>query len=201
MIDFLIDFRLVSGGVVEGDFLQPEPRFSALSQPQQGKGNRSTLPVAHQPENLGLQVPGSPRGDPLSHIFRRADEEKVASILQRPGGAAAQILRGAGLPVPGGGERGTHRAAGKVGRIGDTAGKAAGGKKTGNLPQVGAYTLHTDVQCVAPDILQGGCMGGGIQLHPGDNPAGIFGAQQEAQGAAAGAQVQPPLSPCAPAEV
>ena len=128
-------------------------------------------------------------------------QEKVPSEFQGPGGAAEQILRRAVVFPPGGGMGSAGWPTGKIGRIGDTAGKTAGGKNPGHLTQIHAYTLHTGFHLIPADVLHGGLMSGGTELHAGNPAGGIHAAQQQAQGAAAGAQIQHPGVPGQPDEV
>ena len=84
---------------------------------------------------------------------------------------AAAVLTGHGRGFAG-------CAAGEIGRIGHAAMKTAGGKYFGKMAQVGAYTLHTERQIVAPGVLQCGAMGSSIQLDADNVTAFVLGAQE-----------------------
>ena len=60
----------------------------------------------------------------------------------------------------------------------------------GQFPKVGAYAVKTAGQIIAPDVFFGAAVGPRRDLQSGDGTAGIFGAQQQSQRAAAGSQIQ-----------
>ena len=148
--------------------------------------------VAQKQQMLPLQAPGAGLGKERGQIFRLLHQKKVAAVFQRPGSGLHQRLRRAGVTAAGQRCLAAGPAPGKVGGIGHAAGKLPRREPDGYRPQVGAYTFHAVGKAIAADVLHGALVGKGVKLHPGDMAAGIPGAQQQPQGAAAGAKVQHP---------
>ena len=82
-------------------------------------------------------------------------QEEITAEFQRIGSAIHQFRNGAAVIPPGEGGGFAGRTSGKVGGIGDAHIEAAGGKETGQTPQVRAYAFHTAGEIVAADVFHG----------------------------------------------
>ena len=186
---------------MQGDFLQPKPRLSALSEPKQAEADGPILPVTNQSEYFCAESLPIARSDPPGKHFYGTDQKQLAAVFERPAGSPAQIFRCTAFLLPGTGKAPAWKTAGKIGRIGNAAGKASGGNQRRQLPQIGADTFHPGVQSVAPDVFTGGGVGKFLPFYACNMAAGAVPAQQQSQCAASGAKIQPPVSPDVPAEM
>ena len=172
--------------------LKSKTGLSTLAQLQKDQTDILARAVPHQTQPLGLQMKGPCLGDDLSQPFRAVDQEKVAAVFQRPGGAVQQLPDGAAVLPPGQGQSAALRSAGKIGRVGEECGEASGGNQGGNLPHIRTYTFHAVGKRVAGDVVKSGPVGLMRQFYAGDAAGAVPGAEQQPQGTAAGTKVQHP---------
>ena len=128
---------------MEKRYLLPDqPWGSTLAALEQDHGSLGFRPMAYDAQSLWLQTGLGCTAAQLRQTIRLVDKEKVTAITQRPCGRSKKVGSGAKV-VPAGQRIGlAGRAAGKIRRIGNAAGKTAGGKKRGDCPKISAYTFH-----------------------------------------------------------
>ena len=141
MIKLVIEIRWRAITVVKEAFLNLQAGFTALSELQSDEGNIAAFLVPHQPKTFRFHIFFGSAGAKLPQSLRPVDKEKVTAVFQRPPSSAEQILRATKVLPPGHGMALALRTCGKIGRIGNAAGKAAGGNKIRDCPKIGAYTV------------------------------------------------------------
>ena len=119
-------------------FFPDESRFAALSELHEDQRNGAPGAVADQPQPLGFQSVFLPTADQLCQTFRLVDKEKVAAKFDGISCGVEQFVDTTAIIPPGKGRGFADRSAGKIGRIGHTALKAAGGDDPGKPAQIGA---------------------------------------------------------------
>ena len=128
---------------MEKRYLLPyQSRGSTLAALEQDHCWLAFGPMAYDAQSLWLQTGLGCTAAQLCQTIRLVDKEKVAAIVQCPSGRSKKV--GSGAKVVSAGQRIglAGRSAGKIRRIGNAAGKTAGGKKRGDCPKISAYTFH-----------------------------------------------------------
>ena len=173
--------------VPKGNFLKKKPLLGTFPHLQQNKAHAAVDFVPHQPQDLGNQIKFRSQGAQLTQPLGLVNQKEVSTEAQSFRCGGEHISQRTGLLLPGLGVSGAGKAAGKIGGIGNTAGKTAGDDFRGQLPQVGTYTAKTAVDAVAGGVVKGHGVGLRVQLDAHNGAGLIFGAEQQSQGAAAGA--------------
>ena len=176
--------------MVQNDFFPGKSRLRAFAQLKQDKINRSAGFMMYQAQPIGFQIVFCGGCNELCQPFRFVDQEEVATELQKPAAGSEQIIRGTADFLAGQRKTSAGGTFGKIGRIGNTAGKTPGRKNPGYRPQISAYAFHTGSKLIAANVFQRFQMGVFRQFQAGNMTAGILAAQQQTQGAASGTQVQ-----------
>ena len=136
-----IEIRWRAVSVVKESLLDLQAGLTAFAELQQNEGYFAAFLMAYQPEPFRFHIFFCGAGAKLPQSLRPVDKEKVTAVFQRPPSSAEQILRATKVLPPGHGMALALRTCGKIGRIGNAAGKTAGGDKIRDCPKIGAYTV------------------------------------------------------------
>ena len=118
-------------------------RLGTLAALRKDQTDRTAGTVPQKAQAFWFHTLVGSAGEKLSHALRTVYYEKVASVLQRPGGRLAQLIQCQKIFPAGSGHRQTGGAGRKIRRVGNTYAETSGGKETVCIRNVGAYTLHT----------------------------------------------------------